>query len=215
MTTVAAFFPGWARARPDFQRQLLTYARSLLGVPYEINLPGYPRQPGRGLGKKYPDLDGGLDCAGYVLKVLQHMGLLTDLNPDLTDCDRLWAYSQPIDRASAKPADLVFFRGTYATPGMSHIGFVTEAGGGTIISARAPAVREEPLAGYWEQNLAGFGRPRGFPDATQPLPRDDEPLQTKYLAAPRDLSGQSASSSRPSNGSTPPRLPIVSRDGIG
>jgi hypothetical protein len=55
----------------------------LVGVPYEINLPGTPRVPGgRGFGKKYPDVDKGLDCSGFVLNVLQRNGRLVDLDPD-------------------------------------------------------------------------------------------------------------------------------------
>ncbi len=187
MTTVASFFPGRARAGPDFRGALLAYARTLLDVPYEINLPNYPRQPGRGLGKKYPHLDGGLDCSGYVLNVLQHMGLLTSLDPDLTNCDRIWTHCQVIDRASARPADLVFFRGTYGTSGMSHIGFVTQAGGGAMISACEPKVTEECLDRYWEQHLAGFGRLRDFPERID-APPDDEPIRTRFGDAPRDLS---------------------------
>jgi hypothetical protein len=194
MSTVAAFFPGRGRSRAqpshDIRQRLLDYARGLVGVPYEINLEGYPRQPGgRGLGKKYPDLDKGLDCSGYVLNVLQHLGVLTDLDPDLTNCDRIWSCCQPIDRAATLPGDLVFFRGTYAASGMSHIGIVTDTGGGTMISAREPKVEEEPVIDYWERHLAGFGRLRGFEATIDPRPLDDgEPIQTRYGAAPRDLS---------------------------
>ena len=36
----------------------------------------------------------------------------------------LWNKSQHISEADAKPGDLVFFKGTYDTPGMSHTGIV-------------------------------------------------------------------------------------------
>ena len=34
----------------------------------------------------------------------------------------LWQKSQHISEAEAKPGDLVFFEGTYDTPGKSHVG---------------------------------------------------------------------------------------------
>jgi cell wall-associated NlpC family hydrolase len=141
---------------------LLDHARQLKGVVYEINLPNYPRVPGgRGFGKKYPGLDKGLDCSGYVLNVLQHSGRLKHLDPDYTGCDALWTYCEPIPQRAAVPGDLVFFKGTYDTGGMSHIGIVTEAGGTAMISAREPHVGEDSLSGTtWTKFLAGFGRLR-------------------------------------------------------
>ena len=152
----------WPPSQGDSAEDLLRYARSLLGVPYEINLPGYPRVPGgRGLGKKYPDLDKGLDCSGFVLNVLQHNGYLSGLEPDYTNCDTLWGQCEPVDQASTAPGDLVFFRGTYDVAGLSHVGIVTEPGGTAMISARAPAVMEDSLnAGSWVRHLAGFARLR-------------------------------------------------------
>lgn len=139
---------------------LLSYARTLKGVPYEINLAGESPVPGsRGYGKRYPDPDKGLDCSGFVLNVLQNNGLLQDLNPDLTSCDTLWSRCNEIDRADANPGDLVFFAGTYSTPGKSHIGIVTEPGGTAMISARSPGVDEDVISSArWGRFLAGFGR---------------------------------------------------------
>jgi cell wall-associated NlpC family hydrolase len=161
MPTAAAFFPG--RVGAGFRDRLIAYAHTLVGVPYEINLPGEAGVPGgRGWGKKYPELDKGLDCSGFVLNVLQHMGVLTDLDPDLTSCDTLWSHCQPIEPADTRPGDLVFFAGTYDTPGLSHIGIVTQAGAKAMINARAPHVRTETLGtAHWNAHLAGFGRVPG------------------------------------------------------
>jgi cell wall-associated NlpC family hydrolase len=168
MATVAVYFPPRPRAAAaptSFRQEMLAYARTLLGVPYEINLDGETRLPGsRGWGKEYPDPDKGLDCSGYVLKVLQHSGLLTKLRPLYTGCDALWEQCTPISRAEARPGDLVFFKGTYETSGMSHIGFVTEAGGTAMISARQPGVGTDRIAGEWQGYLAGYGRLPGMPD---------------------------------------------------
>jgi cell wall-associated NlpC family hydrolase len=200
MATVAAYFPPRRRRTPaagSFRQEMLAYARTLMGVPYEINLPGERPVPGsRGWGKQYPDPDKGLDCSGYVLKVLQHSGLLADMNPLFTGCDALWARCTPISQAAAQPGDLVFFRGTYDTPGMSHIGFVTEAGGTTMISARQPGVGADRIAGSWQQHLAGFGRLPGMPD--EPRPRRSRRATTRQLEAAPPTKRQK--STRPQSG---------------
>jgi peptidoglycan endopeptidase LytE len=139
---------------------MVDYARSLLGTPYEINLPGYPRQPGRGLGKRIPP-DGGIDCSGYVLQCLNHVGVLTDLDPLFTSVVILSQRSEPLDAAETLPGDLVFFQDTYI-PGLSHIGIVTEAGGQGFIDAREPEVSEDAMNGYWALHFSHYGRPEGL-----------------------------------------------------
>jgi cell wall-associated NlpC family hydrolase len=87
--------------------------------------------------------------------------MLQDLDPDMTNCDTLWSRCDPIDQSAAQPGDLVFFERTYDTAGKSHVGFVTEAGGKSMISCRIPGVGEDSLVGTsWVQFLAGFGRVR-------------------------------------------------------
>jgi cell wall-associated NlpC family hydrolase len=165
MAAVAAFFPV-RRAKPRFRAELLAYAQTLLDVQYEINLDDFePRIPGsRGWGKIYPRPDFGLDCSGYVLKVLQHMGLLTDRDPLTTNCNGIWSRCEEISPASARPGDLVFFSGTYNTSGFSHIGFVTEAGGTRMISARIPRVGFDVLPGSWQKFAPRYARVKGMPD---------------------------------------------------
>lgn len=146
---------------PSARARLLAYARTLLGVPYEINLPGYRKQPGRGLGKRIPP-DGGIDCSGYVLQVLNHVGVFTGWDPLYTDVGDLSAHCKRLDPKDARPGDLVFFANTYQ-PGLSHIGIVTEAGGGAMINAREPRVSEDRLDAYWRSKLSHYGRPEGLP----------------------------------------------------
>ena len=60
----------------------------------------------------------GFDCSGYVCWVYNQNGY----NVGRTTANGLWNKSQHISEAEAKPGDLVFFEGTYDTPGKSHVG---------------------------------------------------------------------------------------------
>ena len=68
----------------------------------------------------------------------------------------LWQKSQHISEAEAKPGDLVFFEGTYDTPGKSHVGIYL--GNGMMVSAGDPIKYANIHSSYWEKHLAGFGR---------------------------------------------------------
>ena len=73
-----------------------------------------------------------------------------------TTANGLWQKSQHISEAEAKPGDLVFFKGTYDTPGMSHTGIYL--GNGMMVSAGDPIKYANIHSSYWEKHLAGFGR---------------------------------------------------------
>ena len=73
-----------------------------------------------------------------------------------TTANGLWNKSQHISEADAKPGDLVFFKGTYDTPGMSHTGIYL--GNGMMVSAGDPIKYANIHSSYWEKHLAGFGR---------------------------------------------------------
>ena len=62
----------------------------------------------------------GFDCSGYVCWVYNQNGY----DVGRTTANGLWQKSRHISEAEAKPGDLVFFKGTYDTPGMSHVGIV-------------------------------------------------------------------------------------------
>ena len=62
----------------------------------------------------------GFDCSGYVCWVYNQNGY----DVGRTTANGLWQKNQHISEAEAKPGDLVFFKGTYDTPGMSHVGIV-------------------------------------------------------------------------------------------
>ena len=62
----------------------------------------------------------GFDCSGYVCWVYNQNGY----DVGRTTANGLWNKSQHISESEAKPGDLVFFEGTYDTPGKSHVGIV-------------------------------------------------------------------------------------------
>ena len=94
----------------------------------------------------------GFDCSGYVCWVYNQNGY----DVGRTTANGLWQKSQHISEADAKPGDLVFFKGTYDTPGMSHTGIYL--GNGMMVSAGDPIKYANIHSSYWEKHLAGFGR---------------------------------------------------------
>ena len=94
----------------------------------------------------------GFDCSGYVCWVYNQNGY----NVGRTTAEGLWQKSQPIREAEAKPGDLVFFEGTYDTPGKSHVGIYL--GNGMMLSAGDPIKYANIHSSYWQKHLAGFGR---------------------------------------------------------
>ena len=96
--------------------------------------------------------ESGFDCSGYVCWVYNQNGY----DVGRTTANGLWQKSQHISEAEAKPGDLVFFKGTYDTPGMSHTGIYL--GNGMMVSAGDPIKYANIHSSYWEKHLAGFGR---------------------------------------------------------
>ena len=94
----------------------------------------------------------GFDCSGYVCWVYNQNGY----DVGRTTANGLWNKCQHISEAEAKPGDLVFFKGTYDTPGMSHTGIYL--GNGMMVSAGDPIKYANIHSSYWEKHLAGFGR---------------------------------------------------------
>ena len=94
----------------------------------------------------------GFDCSGYVCWVYNQNGY----NVGRTTANGLWNKSQHISEAEAKPGDLVFFEGTYDTPGKSHVGIYL--GNGKMVSAGDPIKYADINSSYWQKYLSGFGR---------------------------------------------------------
>ena len=56
-----------------------------------------------------------------------------------------------------KPGDLIFFVGTYDTPGVSHVGIYV--GGGKMLHCGDPIQYADINTSYWQSHFYAFGRP--------------------------------------------------------
>lgn len=108
----------------------------------------------------YPYVWGGdnpsssFDCSGYVSWVVNHCGVGWDFGR-LT-ADGLLGVCTPVSRENAKPGDLIFFQGTYATSGASHVGIYV--GDGMMIHCGDPISYANINTSYWQQHFYTFGR---------------------------------------------------------
>jgi peptidoglycan DL-endopeptidase CwlO len=94
----------------------------------------------------------GFDCSGYIAYVFASEGVTLPRT-----VEDLYRATVPVDEASARPGDLVFF--TTVTRGPSHVGLAL--GDGTFVHAPSSrgVVRVERLdARYWRQRFLGARR---------------------------------------------------------
>ena len=108
----------------------------------------------------YPYVWGGsnpntsFDCSGFVSWVLTNSGLC---NTGRLGAQGLYNISTPISSSNARPGDLVFFVGTYDTPGISHVGIYV--GGGVMLLCGAPIQYANLNSTYWQSHFYAFARP--------------------------------------------------------
>lgn len=106
----------------------------------------------------YPYVWGGsspstsFDCSGFVSWVINHSGW---------DVGRLGAQGlcnicTPVSSANVKPGDLVFFTGTYDTPGVSHVGIYV--GNNMMIHCGDPISYANLNSSYWQSHFYCYGR---------------------------------------------------------
>ena len=62
----------------------------------------------------------------------------------------------PVSSADAKPGDLVFFVGTYDTPGVSHVGIYV--GDNVMLHCGDPIQYTSINTSYWQSHFYAFGR---------------------------------------------------------
>lgn len=106
----------------------------------------------------YPYVWGGsspstsFDCSGFVSWVINHSGW---------DVGRLGAQGlcnicTPVSSTNVKPGDLVFFTGTYDTPGVSHVGIYV--GNNMMIHCGDPISYANLNSNYWQSHFYRYGR---------------------------------------------------------
>ena len=106
----------------------------------------------------YPYVWGGsspstsFDCSGFVSWVINHSGW---------DVGRLGAQGlcnicTPVSSFNVKPGDLVFFTGTYDTPGVSHVGIYV--GNNMMIHCGDPISYANLNSSYWQSHFYRYGR---------------------------------------------------------
>lgn len=94
------------------------------------------------------------DCSGFVSWVLMQSGVC---NTGRLGAQGLYNISTPVSSANARPGDLIFFVGTYDTPGVSHVGIYV--GGGKMLHCGDPIQYADINTNYWQSHFYAFGRP--------------------------------------------------------
>ena len=106
----------------------------------------------------YPYVWGGsspstsFDCSGYVCWVLNHSGW----SVGRTSAQGLYNLCTPVSRSNARPGDLVFFKGTYKTNGVSHVGIYV--GNNRMLHCGNPISYTNINTQYWQSHFFTFGR---------------------------------------------------------
>ena len=103
----------------------------------------------------YPYVWGGsspatsFDCSGFVSWVINHSGWNVGLGAQ-------GLYNICTRTSSPRPGDLVFFKGTYDTPGVSHVGIYV--GDGMMIHCGDPISYANLNTSYWQSHFYAYGR---------------------------------------------------------
>ena len=106
----------------------------------------------------YPYVWGGsspstsFDCSGFISWVLNHSGWSVGRQT----AQGLYNLCTPVTAEQAKPGDLVFFVGTYDTPGVSHVGLYV--GNSVMLHCGDPISYTNLNSSYWQIHLFCYGR---------------------------------------------------------
>lgn len=108
----------------------------------------------------YPYVWGGsspstsFDCSGFVSWVVNHSG--NGWSVGRQTAEGLRQCCSIIPKSSAKPGDLIFFKGTYNTSGASHVGIYV--GDGMMLHCGKPIQYANCETSYWQSHFYCFGR---------------------------------------------------------
>lgn len=107
----------------------------------------------------YPYVWGGstpqtsFDCSGFVSWVINNCG--NGWNVGRQTAEGLRGCCTYVPPQDAKPGDLIFFQGTYNTPGASHVGIYV--GNNRMLHCGNP-IQFTDLGQYWQQHFLQYGR---------------------------------------------------------
>lgn len=110
----------------------------------------------------YPYVWGGsspstsFDCSGFVSYVLTNSGLY---HTGRLGAQGLYNISTRV--STPRPGDLIFFTGTYDTPGVSHVGFYVgedESGNPVMLHCGDPIQYSKLNTSYWQSHFYTYGR---------------------------------------------------------
>ena len=118
---------------------LITEAEKYIGYPYVW-------------GGSNPNTS--FDCSGFVSWALTESGVC---NTGRLGAQGLYNICTPVSSANARPGDLIFFVGTYDTPGVSHVGIYV--GGGKMLHCGDPIQYADINTSYWQSHFYAFARP--------------------------------------------------------
>jgi len=94
----------------------------------------------------------GFDCSGFVCYTINQ----TIGNVGRTTANGLLSYCDTVSVADAQAGDLIFFQGTYATTGASHVGIYL--GNGFMLHCGDPIKISSIKSDFWQSHFYTFGR---------------------------------------------------------
>lgn len=130
--------PGEVLANETFYA-LITEAEKYIGMPYVW-------------GGSNPNTS--FDCSGFICWSMRNSGVW---NVGRTSAQGLYNLCTPVAKSSAQPGDLIFFKGTYDTPGISHVGLYV--GAGKMLHCGDPIRYVDINTTYWQAHFYAFARP--------------------------------------------------------
>ncbi len=119
-------------------RKLITEAEKYLGYPYVW-------------GGSSPATS--FDCSGFVCWVFKNSSVYP---LSRTTAQGIFNQCTPVRPSEAKPGDIIFFKGTYATSEVSHVGIY--AGSGMMIHCGNPIQYASVNTSYRQQHFYAYGR---------------------------------------------------------
>ena len=133
--TLTSETPAATVAASSVGEEIAAYAQNFLGTPYVYG----------------GSSTSGFDCSGFTKYVYGQFGYT--LNRTATD---QLSNGVSVRKDELQPGDLVFFTGTYDTPGVSHVGIYV--GDGWMLHCGDPIGYANLNTSYWQSHFYAYGR---------------------------------------------------------